>query len=121
MKNVLPIAALLLLAGCESAMSLREGRVILEETSTKPADQVAGCIGDKIEAQNSSLSQITYSTRPTADGFSISGIQGLTVGADTILLIDISRTSQGTRIRMYTHFLVGDGPPVYFMAVRGCV
>lgn len=115
------IGALLLLAGCQSAMNLRNGRVVLEETSAKPADQVAGCIGDKIESQNTSISQTTYSTRPTADGFSISGTQGLSVGTDTILLIDISRTSDGTRVKMYTHFLVGDGPAAYFAAVRGCV
>lgn len=124
MRIVPPMVALLALGACASPAGLRQGRPVLDETTAKRSERVAGCIGDKLDAQNSTLSQIRYSTRPTSNGYSISGDQtGLVLwgGTDTILLIDISNTGDETRVKMYTHFLVGDGPAAYFDLVRGCI
>jgi hypothetical protein len=124
LRIFLPMVALLALAACASPAGLREGSPVLDETTAKPSERVAGCIGDKLEAQNSALSQIQYSTRPTSNGYSISGDQTSLVlwgGTDTILLIDISNSGNETRVKMYTHFLIGNGPVAWFKLVRGCI
>jgi hypothetical protein len=124
MRIVPPMVALLALGACANPVGLRQGRSVLDETTAKPSERVAGCIGDKLEAQNSGLSQIRYSTRPTSNGYSISGDETSSVlwgGTDTILLIDISNTSDKTRVKMYTHFLIGDGPAAFFDSVRECI
>ena len=117
-------AALLLITGCAGAASQRQGEAgvpVLEEMTGKAADRVAGCIVDRLEAQDSSLTQTTFSATQTFDGYSITGTQSVAVRTDTILLIDVVRIANQTRVRMYTHFLVGKGPSTYFRAVRGCL
>ena len=124
MRIVPPMVALLALGACASPAELRQGRSVLDETTAKPAERVAGCIGDKLEAQSTALLRVRYSTRPTLNGYSISGNETSSVlwgGTDTILLIDISNTSDKTRVKMYTHVLIGDGPAKYFDIVRGCI
>jgi hypothetical protein len=117
-------AALLLIAGCAGAASQKQGEAgvpVLEEMTGKAADRVAGCIVDSLEAQDSSLTQTTFSATQTFDGYSITGTQRVAVSIDIILLIDVVRIANQTRVRMYTHFLVGKGPSTYFRAVRGCL
>lgn len=85
-------AALLLITGCAGAASQRQGEAgvpVLEEMTGKAADRVAGCIVDKLEAQDSSLTQTTFSATQTFDGYSITGTQSVAVRTDTILLIDV--------------------------------
>ncbi len=116
-------AALLLIGACAGAMGVKgeAGMPVLDETTGKTADRVANCIGDRLEAQNPELYQTRFSVNPTFDGYSITGTQGLKAGDDTILLIDVVKLADQTRVRMYTHFLIGKGPSAYLRAVRDCL
>lgn len=111
---------LIFCAGCSTPGDLRDDMPFLQQTSAKPPEQIAGCIGDRLQADKSAFDSTTLSVRPTTAGYSISGTQAVGVGADTILLIDITKTANGSDLKVFTHFLVGNGPARYFAAVRDC-
>lgn len=108
----------ILLASCASPASLRQRMPDLDEMTNISADRVAGCVGDKLEA-SPVASQGRLSSRPTANGFSITESQGLATGDDTIVLVDISRIDSKTRVQLFTHFLTGDGG--MSVLIRGCL
>lgn len=95
------------------------------EFCSLPARQVAGCIGDKLQAWPESSQQIPIlATRLTETGYSISGsatLPGLwgAGGTDTVVLVDIDDLKTKTRVRLYTHFVMGGG--VIVKMVRSCL
>lgn len=121
-------AMALALAACGTPGGLRSGQQgtqILDQTTAKAPQAVAGCIGDKLEGWNGTH-KLRLSTRPTAAGFSISGddvpvVFGATNGADTVLLIDISQEGAATRVKVATHFFVGDGRTELVPLVTSCL
>ena len=117
-KIILSAAALFALGACASPMSLRQGKPDLDEVTNSAPERVAGCIGDKLEA-SPVASQGRLSSRPTANCYSISENQALTAGDDTIVLVDIAKTDNGSRVQLFTHFLAGNGgiPAI----IRGCL
>ena len=114
-----------ILTGCATPNSLRADGPVLEETTSLPARQVAGCIGDKLQAWPESSQQIPIlATRLTETGYSISGsatLPGLwgAGGTDTVVLVDIDDLKTKTRVRLYTHFVMGGG--VIVKMVRSCL
>lgn len=112
-KIVLPMVALFVLAACASPGELRQKPTNLSELTNAPVDRVAGCIGDKLEGV-ASANRGRLSSRPTSNGYSISIDQTMpglwsAGGTDTIVLVDISKTDNKTRVQLFTHFLMGDG------------
>ena len=77
---------------CATPGSLRQGKPDLDEVTNAPPERVVGCIGDKLEDLGlGSAGGVRLSTRPTTNGYSISGDQTLpgfyaTGGTDTIVL-----------------------------------
>ena len=117
------LTAALLLGGCATATSLRQGAPDLDMTTNVPAERVAGCVGDKLEAHPLAASTM-FSTRPTTTGYSISGVQtmpGLYAagGTDTIILVDIAMLEATTRVQVFTHLFMGSGQ--ISALVRGCL
>jgi hypothetical protein len=118
----LAIALMLLVTACATAGDLRQGKTDLDEVTNTPSERLAGCIGDRFES-SPAASRVRFSTRPTMNGFSISGDQSLpglfTGGTDTIILVDITKHDTATRIRVWTHILVGTSPLI--AVVRTCL
>ena len=104
------LAGCLVVCACASPASLRSGKPALDQTSGKAPERMAGCISDKFENVGFAATRIQFSTRPTSNGYSISASQTsytLLGGSDTILLVDISNSSGGSRVQMYTNFIIG--------------
>lgn len=117
------VLAGLLLSGCASAGQLRGGRADIDSMTDKPAERVAGCIGDAFEKFNVGfigMQGISFSTRPTAAGLSISGVQAGLMGSDTVILVDIAKADGRIRVMMFDHFL-GSGGGKWADFVRGCL
>lgn len=115
------VVSAVFLSACASPGTLRNGNPDLTEATDKAPDRVAGCIGDRLEDLRIGTT-VKFSTRPTANGFSISGDQSgfmLTGGTDTIVLIDISKNETRTNVRLYTHVLMGG--PNYSSLIRSCL
>ena len=124
LKLALPMASVFFLAACATPGSLRQGKPDLDEVTNAPSERVAGCIGDKLEDLGLGSAGVRLSTRPTTNGYSISGDQTLPGfyaggGTDTILLIDISKVDSKTRVQLFTHVLMGG--PDYISLIRGCL
>ena len=126
-KIVLLMAVPFVLTACQSPGELRAGAPKLDQTTNTPAERVAGCVGDKLEAspvarQGGLLPGAALSSRPTANGYSISVTQtGGFGGTDTIILVDISKVdNQNTRVQLFTHFLFG-GDGGMSPLVRACL
>jgi hypothetical protein len=113
---------MLLLTACATAGGLRQGKPDLDEVTNTPSERLAGCIGDKFEA-SPAASRVRFSTRPTMNGYSISGDQTLpglfAGGTDTIILVDITKLDSTTRIQVWTHILMGTSPLI--AVVRTCL
>jgi hypothetical protein len=109
------------LSGCATPVSLRQGKPDLDEMTNTPTERVAGCVGDKLENLGlGSAGGVRLSTRPTTIGYSISADQSAGVGADTIVLVDISKVGDSkTHVQLFTHFLIGGAN--YIPLVRGCL
>lgn len=110
----------LICAGCSTPGDLRDGMPVLEQASMKSPEQIAGCIGDRLETDKTVFDSTNISVRPTSTGYSVSGTESVYTGSDTVLLIDIAKTPSGSDLKMFTHYLIGKGPPLYFAAVRDC-
>jgi hypothetical protein len=109
------------LAGCASTTDLRSGsrgEKDLDKMTDKAVQQVAGCIGDKLDAwKNTNVAghgNDTLSTRPTATGFTVSlmaavsTLYGSANGTDTVVLADISQVEKQTHVELWTHFIGHD-------------
>lgn len=119
--RILSIAALtacLAVSACATAASLRGKAPDLDQVVTGTPEKVAGCIGDKLEA-SPIMSRGTLSSRPTTNGYSISEVETLSGGTDTVILVDLTKADAGTRVELYTHFMTGNGgiPAL----IRGCL
>jgi hypothetical protein len=118
LKLALPMASLFFLVATPG--SLRQGKSDLDEMTNTPAERVAGCVGDKLEDLGlGSAGGVRLSTRPTTNGYSISADQSAAVGADTIVLVDISKVDSKMRVQLFTHFLIGGAS--YTSLIRGCL
>jgi hypothetical protein len=114
-----PLALMLLLTACASPGELRQGRPDLDETTNIPAERVAGCIGDKVDASGLSAA-LNFATRPTTNGYSISGSKaGPWGGTDTNVLVDI-KSADKTQVQLFTHGLLFGSDP-WVSLVKGCL
>jgi hypothetical protein len=117
------MAALVALAACASPSSLRESKPDLDEVSDKPAEQLAGCIGDRFEDSRVDRGGMRLSTRPTSNGYSISGDRTdhlfLAPAVDTKLLVDITKLGNKTHVQLFTHVIAGEG--TWIALVRSCL
>lgn len=115
------------LCACAAPTELRQGIPDLDVTSDAPVERLAGCIGDKLEASSvaSQNGQGRLSSRPTADGYSISEDQSLSglygSGTDTYVLVDLHRDAGKTHVQLYTHFMFPAGGRQISELVRGCL
>ena len=117
-------AALFVLGGCQSPVQLRQSVAGLDEVTNVPAERLAGCVGDKLEASSLGSAGTRFSSRPTTNGFSISGVDtpgGIYSGStDTPILVDITRRDDGkTRIQVWTNLVMGTAQMISL--VRGCL
>jgi len=117
------LALMLLLTACESPSQLRQKSPDLDEMTNAVPERLAGCIGDKFEGSPGSFNT-RFSTRPTTNGYSISGDQaapGLYSfgGTDTIILVDIAKLGDKTHVQVWSHNLIGTSP--FIAVVRACL
>lgn len=115
-KIVLTTTTLLVLSACASPGDLRQRTPEIDQMSATPAERLAGCIGDKLEAAPNAGTR--FSTRPTANGYSIAGEQAIYglygAGSDTIVLIDVTKQNDQSHVQIWSHNLIGVSP---FVAV----
>lgn len=114
---------LLALAACAGPVDLRGSKPDLDEVTNIPPERVAGCVGDKFESAFTGFgTTVKFSTRPTSNGYSISGDEAgpmLFGGTDTILLVDIAKLESNTRVQLFTHIIAGQGK--WISLVKGCL
>ena len=121
MLKVIKFCALsVLFTGCASTSELRNNTPDLEVTSVKKAKDVGICIADRIE--NMSTTMDTMTARQTSNGYSVVVTQNMP-GAfssqkDTIIVVDINDTENGSRTLFYNNFLAGGKK--YFDIMRDC-
>lgn len=122
-RIVLSIAALLCLSACASPTELRGRKADIDAMTDKTAELVAGCIGDEFEKFNVgfiAMQGIKISSRPTANGYSISGTQSGLAGSDTVFLVDVTKADGKTHVMMFDNFIVSGGGKWATLA-RGCL
>lgn len=117
LKITLLMVMLFILTTCAAPGDLRNHQADIDQMTDKPAELVAGCIGDKLEYLSS---QTTLSTRPTSNGYSISAIQNGGFTTDTIVLVDINKLDSKTHVQLFIHDLAWGNERI-ISAVRGCI
>jgi hypothetical protein len=117
------IIALFALAACATPTSMRGGgKPDFDAMSDKDPQKMAGCISDRFEEADVGFTGVRFSTRPTSLGYSISGDKAgplLFGGADTILLVDVAKSDNKTRVQLFTHILMGEEK--WIALVRACI
>lgn len=117
--NIFSISAIFI-TGCASLSDLRNNRPDLDLTSVRPARDIGVCIADKLESVNSTLD--TMNARQTTNGYSVSITQNmpgmLSSQKDTIFVVDIIDTPNGSHTLFFNHFIAGG--QMYYDIIRSC-
>ena len=118
--------ALLVLSACATPGQLRQRTPDFDQVSSVPAERLAGCVGDKLEASDLSSSTTRFSTRPTTNGFSVeatSTMGGIYSGStDTPVIVDITRQDDGkTHVQLWSNFPFPAGTRNVISIVGGCL
>lgn len=121
------LALVSLLTACASPQALRQKIPDLDIVTGIPAERLAGCIGDKFEGYTGGGDpNIRYYTRPTANGFSISGEQHLSglygEGTDTPVLVDLTKVDgDKVHVQMWSNYPFPAGTRNMVALVRACL
>ena len=119
------MAVLFVLTACATPRELRQKVPDFDEVTNIPAERMAGCVGDKLEA-NAGDPNTRYSTRPTTNGFSVEGVSnmgGIYSGStDTPVLVDITRQNDGkTLIQLWSNYPFPAGTRNVVSLVKACL
>lgn len=125
LKRLLALALFVSVAACASPQELRQKIPDLDVVSSIPAERLAGCIGDRFEADGGNPN-LRYYTRPTANGFSIAGEEHMNGiyggGADTPVLVDLAKLDDGkVHVLMWSNYPFPAGTRKMLALVRSCL
>ena len=104
-STIFVISVALATTGCSTPGELRTEKSAVPFLSGKDAKVVSTCV---LEGFESAIKMAGISSRPTANGFTVSINQGVAMGRDTAFLVDIENGAIGSATKVYSKVLVGE-------------